>query len=1058
MAPPLASDNLMIKTEKVLHLRSCKGKSVRVVREHYLRRSVPCNSSLCQAECHNEGKLLSESATHYLMPDWKVVQDYLEILEFPELRGIVFMQTACQAIQHQKGRRHYNKLRNLLKDARHECVLFFNEFQLYSYVPREHGESLEKWQTRCIYYATVWYYNHLAGLMPVVMVTEDPAAIQKYGSETEGVFVISFKSYLENFWPDLEAVHQLYDSIVQSRKERESENQEKNRKEYSEHLPLEILEAGIKSGRYVQGVLNVNKHRSQLEAFVRTQGFTNKKSELEMDILICGTKARNRAIQGDVVAVELLPRNEWKGRVSVLCEKESEEKTAEETESEPMATGKVVGIIQRNWRDYVASFPPKEDIQSQGKNIRKILVTPWDYRIPRIRISTQQAESLQDCRIIVRIDSWDSTSLYPNGHFVKVLGRAGDLETEIAAILVENNISVSPFSEAQLREMPVNTPENPWKIDTEEQAQRVDLRNTHLVFSIDPKDCEDVDDALSVRRLVNDNLELGVHIADVTHFVKLNSNTDLEARSRATTCYLADRRYDMLPSILSADLCSLLGGADRYAVSVLWELDKTNYEVLKVWFGRTIIKSAYKMYYEAAQALLDGNLHIMDDIPELKGHEEKDKHRILNDLIWAVEKLTEIARHIRAKRALGGALELEGIELRVQLDEKKNISDLVPKQPLEVHETVAECMILANHWVAKKITEKLPHQALLRCHPPPQQEFFAELIDCAKAKGFKIDTRSNKALADSLDMAEDPDDPQVNKLLRSMATQAMSNAVYFSTGSCSEDEYYHYGLALEKYTHFTSPIRRYADIVVHRLLMAAIMKDENLEPEDSLLSNKDLAELCQHINNKNRAAQYVQKQSIELFQCMYFKDKDPSDERCIADGIIYSIRANGVLVFVPRYGIKAPAFLKNKEGLVISAKSDGSCVWKPGCLKRLRDKIISTTVDGGSVTFSLFDHITVRIFELSSQSHPDSIKLDIISNQPYNKTNTEPMHETSHSSKTDLIRDVIRSVEEAQLAQEHAKSTSVRDEDKEYCQTKGNSLYLLLEEIKELALLDVAVG
>ncbi|XP_078097275.1 DIS3-like exonuclease 1 isoform X1 [Mustelus asterias] len=1048
----------MIKTEKVLHLRSCKGKSVRVVREHYLRESVPCNSSLCQAECHNEGKLLSESATHYVIPDWKVVQDYLEILEFPELRGIVFMQTACQAVQHQKGRRQYNKLRNLLKDARHECVMFFNEFQLYSYVPREQGESVEKWQTRCIYYATVWYYNHLAGLMPVVMVTEDAEAIQKYGSETDGVFVVSFKSYLENFWPDLEAVHQLYESIVQSRKERECENQEKNGKEYLEHLAVEILEAGIKSGRYIQGVLNVNKHRSQLEAFVRMQGLTNKKSELEMDILIYGAKARNRAIQGDVVAVELLPRNEWKGRVSVLCENESEEKATEETESEPMATGRVVGIIQRNWRDYVASFPPKEDIQSQGKNTRKILVTPWDYRIPRIRISTQQAESLQDCRIIVRIDSWDSTSLYPNGHFVKVLGKAGDLETEVAAILVENSISVSPFSEAQVREMPVNTPENPWKIGAEEQGQRVDLRSTHLVFSIDPKDCEDVDDALSVRKLANENLELGVHIADVTHFVKLNSYTDLEARSRATTCYLADRRYDMLPTILSADLCSLLGGADRYAVSVMWELDKTNYEVLKVWFGRTIIKSAYKMFYEAAQALLDGDLSVMADITELKGLDEKDKHKIMNDLIWAIEKLTEIARHTRAKRALGGALELEGIELRVQLDEKKNISDLVPKQPLEVHETVAECMILANHWVAKKITENLPHQALLRRHPPPQQEFFTELVDCAKAKGFEIDTRSNKALADSLDMAEDPDDAQVNKLLRSMATQAMSNAVYFSTGSCSEDEFYHYGLALEKYTHFTSPIRRYADIVVHRLLMAAIMKDKKLEPEDSLLSNKDLTELCQHINNKNRAAQRVQKQSIELFQCMYFKDKDPSDERYTADGIIYSIRANGVLVFVPRYGIKAPAFLKNKEGLVISAQLDGSCVWKPGSLKRLRDKIISSTVNGESVTFSLFDHITVRISEHSSRSHPDSIKLDIISNQPCNTASTEPTHEASHTSKTDLVQDVIRSAEEAQLAQEHAKNTSIRIEDKEYCQTQGNSLYSLLEEIKELALLDVTVG
>uniref|UniRef100_A0A4W3K1D2 DIS3-like exonuclease 1 n=1 Tax=Callorhinchus milii TaxID=7868 RepID=A0A4W3K1D2_CALMI len=1009
----------------------------------------------CKIDYISEGKLLPEDVTHFVIPDWKVVQDYLEILEFPELRGIVFMQTACQAVQHQKGRRQYKKLRNLLKDARHDCVMFFNEFQQYSYMPREQGEPLERWYTRCIYYATVWYYNHFAGLMPVVMVTEDMEAIQKYGNETDGVFVVSFKNYLENFWPDLESIHELYESLVQSRKERESESQEKNGKEYPEHLPLEILEAGIKSGRYIQGVLNVNKHRSQLEAFVRIQGLNNKNSELQSDLLVYGTKARNRAAHGDVVAVELLPRSEWTGRVSVLCEKESEEKASEETEVEPMPTGKVIGIIQRNWRDYVVSFPPKDDVQSQGKNVRKILVTPWDYRIPKIRIATQQAESLQDYRVVVRIDSWDSTSLYPNGHFVRVLGKAGDLETEIAAILVENSISISPFSEAQLREMPVNTPENPWKMDTEEQARRVDLRKTHLIFSIDPKDCEDVDDALSVRRLANGNLELGVHIADVSHFVKLNSHADLEARSRATTCYLADRRYYMLPAILSADLCSLLGETDRYAVSVLWELDKGKYEVLKVWFGRTIIRSAYKLQYEAAQALLDRYLKVAEDIPELKGTDVKERQRKLNELTWAVEKLTEIARQLRAKRDLGGALELETIEVRVQLDEKKNIDDLVPKQPLEVHETVAECMIMANHWVAKKITESFPHQALLRRHPSPQQEFFTALVECAKAKGFKIDTRSNKALADSLDKAEDVNDPLVNRVLRSMATQAMSNALYFSTGSYSQEEFYHYGLALEKYTHFTSPIRRYADIVVHRLLMSAISKDKKLEQEEPLLSNKDLEELCQHINNRNKAAHCAQKQSVELFQCMYFKDKDPfTNDQCTADGIIYSIRANGVLVYVARYGIKGAVYLKNKEGHVISAKTDGTCEWKPGSLRRLRDKVICTTAGGGSMTFTLFEHVTVRISVISSRSHPDSIKLDIISNQPHKTQQTEPLHGTAATSKADLVQDVIRSAEEAQLAQEHARSITIRDEDREYCQTQGNSLYSLLEEIRELALLD----
>ncbi|XP_063494962.1 DIS3-like exonuclease 1 isoform X17 [Symphalangus syndactylus] len=962
---------------------------------------LPASCCRCEADIDcfaaTDGKLLSSDVTHYVIPDWKVVQDYLEILEFPELKGIIFMQTACQAVQHQRGRRQYNKLRNLLKDARHDCILFANEFQQCCYLPREGGESMEKWQTRSIYNAAVWYYHHCQDRMPIVMVTEDEEAIQQYGSETEGVFVISFK-----------------------------------------------------------GILNVNKHRAQIEAFVRLQGASSKDSDLVSDILIHGMKARNRSIHGDVVVVELLPKNEWKGRTVALCENDCDDKASGESPSEPMPTGRVVGILQKNWRDYVVTFPSKEEVQSQGKNAQKILVTPWDYRIPKIRISTQQAETLQDFRVVVRIDSWESTSVYPNGHFVRVLGRIGDLEGEIATILVENSISVIPFSEAQMCEMPVNTPENPWKVSPEEEQKRKDLRKSHLVFSIDPKGCEDVDDTLSVRTLNNGNLELGVHIADVTHFVAPNSYIDIEARTRATTYYLADRRYDMLPSVLSADLCSLLGGVDRYAVSIMWELDKASYEIKKVWYGRTIIRSAYKLFYEAAQELLDGNLSVVDDIPEFKDLDEKSRQAKLEELVWAIGKLTDIARHVRAKRDGCGALELEGVEVRVQLDDKKNIHDLIPKQPLEVHETVAECMILANHWVAKKIWESFPHQALLRQHPPPHQEFFSELRECAKAKGFFIDTRSNKTLADSLDNAKDPHDPIVNRLLRSMATQAMSNALYFSTGSCAEEEFHHYGLALDKYTHFTSPIRRYSDIVVHRLLMAAISKDKKMEIKGNLFSNKDLEELCRHINNRNRAAQHSQKQSTELFQCMYFKDKDPAtEERCISDGVIYSIRTNGVLLFIPRFGIKGAAYLKNKDGLVISCGPDSCSEWKPGSLQRFQNKITSTTTDGESVTFHLFDHVTVRISIQASRCHSDTIRLEIISNKPYKIPNTELIHQSSPLLKSELVKEVTKSVEEAQLAQE-VKVNIIQEEYQEYCQTKGTSLYTLLEEIRDLALLDVS--
>ncbi|XP_019823711.2 DIS3-like exonuclease 1 isoform X3 [Bos indicus] len=676
-----------------------------------------------------------------------------------------------------------------------------------------------------------------------------------------------------------------------------------------------------------------------------------------------------------------------------------------------------------------------------------VMTRPW--ASPRV------SPCPQDFRVVVRIDSWESTSMYPNGHFVRVLGRIGDLEGEIATILVENSISVVPFSEAQMCEMPVNTPENPWKVSSQEEREREDLRKTHLVFSIDPSGCEDVDDTLSVRALDNGNLELGVHIADVTHFVAPHSYIDIEARTRATTYYLADRRYDMLPAILSADVCSLLGGVDRYAVSVMWELDKTSYEIKKVWYGRTIIRSAYKLFYEAAQDLLDGNFSVVKDIPEFKDLDEKSRQAKLEELVWAIRKLTDIARHIRAKRDSCGALELEGVEVRIQLDEKKNIHDLIPKQPLEVHETVAECMILANHWVAKKIWESFPHQALLRRHPPPHQEFFSELRECAKAKGFFIDTRSNKALADSLDNANDPNDPIVNKLLRSMATQAMSNALYFSTGSCAEEEFHHYGLALDKYTHFTSPIRRYSDIIVHRLLMAAISKDKKMEIQENLFSNKDLEELCRHINNRNRAAQHSQKQSTELFQCMYFKDKDPeTEERCISDGVIYSIRTNGVLVFIPRFGIKGAAYLRNKDGLVVSCGPDGHSEWKPGSLQRFQNKITSTTTGGESVTFHLFDHVTVRISVQTSRCHSDTIRLEIISNKPHMTPDTELLQQSSLLLKSDLVKEVTRSVEEAQLAQEVA--VNITEDYQKYCQTKGRSLYTLLEEIRDLALLDVS--
>ncbi|XP_069572035.1 DIS3-like exonuclease 1 [Brachyistius frenatus] len=1033
----------MIKTEKILHLKSSRGRKVRVVREHYLRERVPCYSAACQADCVNDGKLLPGDLTHYVVPDAGVLVDFLEILEFRELQGIVFTQTACQAL-HSKGRRYYNRLRNLVKDPRHDCVLFHNEFQRYSYRPREKGESLEKWQTRCVYWAAVWYYNHLAGLMNVVMITQDRAAVDRFSSLSSGVFVVSVQDYLQNFWPELQAAHELLGSISQALQEKEGEDSER---EFAEHLPAEVLEAGIKSGRYITGTLNVSKHRAQSEAAVTTDGLSGKNKDLSSGVLVFGSRNRNRAVHGDAVAVELLPKTEWRGTDTALTDGPGDDKSSEDGETKPVPTGRVVGILQRNWRDYVVTFPNRDGTPSQTRNSQRILAVPWDRRIPKIRISTQQADALQDHRVVVRIDSWESTSLYPNGHSVRVLGRAGELETEVQTILTENCIHVPPFSDAQLREMPVNSPEKPWKVEAAEAARRRDLRETHLVFSIDPLGCEDVDDTLSVRSVAGGKLlELGVHIADVTHFVAEGTLTDLEARTRATTYYLADRRYDMLPAVLSADLCSLLGGVDRYAMSVMWQLDAETLAVREVWFGRTLVRSSYQLHYELAQALLDGEAAAVPEIAEL-GREEKDAK--MAQLTGALELLTHLARHLRAQRDRGGALELEGVEVRAQLDEDRNITALVPRQPLEVHETVAECMIYANHWVARKIQETFPSQALLRRHPPARQELFSQLVDTARAGGFTVETRTNKDLADSLDRAVDPEDPLVNRLLRMMATQAMSQALYFSTGAQAQDQYYHYGLALDRYTHFTSPIRRYADIVVHRLLTAAIAVEKGAGPDKALPSNKEVEEMAHHINKKNRAAQRAQNLSMGLFQCLYFKERDPeTDQRCLADAVIYSIRDNGVLVFVPEYGLKGAVYVKNKEGQVVAAAPDGSCEWQSGTVRRHPDHI-STTSAGGSATFRLFDHITVRISVRSTHSHGDCLNLEVVSDRPHRGAGPR---EPRPQGRGQLVQEVVRLAEEAQ--EKAAQLPKLSKEEREFRQSRTPNLYSLLEEVREEALMD----
>ena len=1027
------------------------GKVMAVVREQYLRTDISCQSSLCFEEsCRRADRLLPSKVTHYLVPYVDVVGHYLDILELEDFSGMIFFQTVVNVIRYAQGGL-YRRLNKIIKDPNKASIFFPNEFSQSTALLREDGESVGSWRARLIHQAAVWYYEHLGGQKPIVIVTEDEFMLKAHENSRLEVFVVKLSDYLARFWPTLTSAKEMYESMRAVHAELKLTDDVVSLKKdtgYEDHWKPDAVEAGLKAGKLIQGTIFVNKYHSKNEATVinRSNG---------EEILIAGNVARNRAVHGDLVAVQLLPKSEWKSKLNKLAktEKSNDEEEAEEKwerRADVCPTGKVVAVVTRKWKAYAASFS-----RGSSGGQQRIVVCPYDRRIPKIRIVTSQAASFVGKRIVVRIDNWPANSQYPNGHFVRMLGGIGDLEAELDAILIEHDIAdcTGPFSQGIQSEMPAVDGE--WKPDANQVEKRRDLRRSHVVMSIDPKGCTDVDDTLSVKILANGNVELGVHIADVTHFVRQNSLTDLEAKRRATTVYLADRRFDMLPDILSSNLCSLLGGVDRYAVSVIWELDGTTYKVLRVWYGRTLVNSSYKMTYEAAQTVIDGAKTPQDlkyDIPEWSLVPDEDLAPKYKALRANLLLLTKVAKKIQDNRESDGALKLEsGSEVQFEFD-RSTIENIKPKEHLAVHETVAECMIFANHWVARKISKSFPHEALLRRHPAPKNDAFTELKSTASSRGWDIDVWSNKLLAESLDRCVDAKDPNVNLLLRSLATQAMEQAIYFSTGSQPSHKWEHYGLALKHYTHFTSPIRRYADVIVHRLLLAALenqdwWSDQDAKSQERRLNNAELSELSEHVNERNKAAQLAQRQSQLLFQTLYFKDRPPDDPKCIVEAVVFGIRQNGFIVYVPCYALKGPVYLQQHQDVLYLHKKHGP-MWKPGKIVAESHQIHVEPEDGKRTqTYKLFDHVTVTIQLKGSDEHAKSLSFLLLA-----------FRTSAHNSEVKLEKAEINFLREIKLQNQQQvmdvddESTTKVDDDggPNKKKRKQVSLYRFFQDMKKM--------
>lgn len=947
------------------HRKTARGKVRAVVRETYQRDDVPCGCIACEAcasfvEHGTPPPILDQHGTqntytrkkHYVVVDTNVILHQMDVLESPVFTNVIIMQTVANEVRNH-SMPLYNRLRTLLMDPDRRFWLFYNDFHQDTNVVRFADESPNDRNDRAIRQAAAYYTAHLrTHALPghadtTVIVSEDVENVHK--ACVEGLEACSVREYITGF----QNAEQLSDLL--SARTVDENRAPRGSRVFDEYWPTTQLEAGYKAGTLHKGFFNANAYNF-LEGAVRSEA-------LSKPILLQGREAMNRAVDGDVVYVALLPQSEWKGASDAVLEAESAQRNddardsdnededvgleaqPESSDGDTQPTGRVVGIARRNWRSYVAHIDASSVNERALATLgpQTLFASPVDRKIPRIKIRTRQAQALLGCKILVTMDEWKSTSRYPEGHFVRSLGAIESKEAEQESLLLEFDVPYRPFSKSILACLPSEG--DHWTVPPkgEQDARslaiwrdRVDMRAENIC-SIDPPGCQDIDDALHAKRLPNGNIEAGVHIADVSFFVRPDTPMDAEAASRGTTVYLVDRRIDMLPHLLGTNLCSLRPFVERLAFSTVWELTPSA-EVVNVRFFKSVIASKAAFTYEEAQNRKD-DLSLNDAITE--------SIRLLNDM----------AIKLRRGRMEAGALNLASPEVRIHLDSAESSApiDVEQKEMRETNSLVEEFMLLANTSVARRIYEAYPTTGVLRRHAPPPADNFETLQDILKKRrGMDLDVSSSGALAASLVRCADTRDPAFNTLVRILATRCMLSAEYFCTGSVPRNSFGHYGLAMDMYTHFTSPIRRYADVLAHRQLAAAIQ----YEPLPSNLYSKHYVDqVLDNVNKRHRLAQMAGRASVEFFVGLAISAKNAEQgvdatkvgqERLLrADAYVVRTFRNGLAVFVNKYGL---------EGVITFP---GECQCDPDEYQVTIPASLSQL--GRDVTLGIFDRCTVEI-------------------------------------------------------------------------------------------------
>ncbi|HPJ60272.1 MAG TPA: ribonuclease R [Bacteroidales bacterium] len=525
--------------------------------------------------------------------------------------------------------------------------------------------------------------------------------------------------------------------------------------------------------------------------------------ELEDDIFISANNLRT-ALHGDKVKVRLYAKR--KGA---------------------RPEGEVVEILER-WRTTfvgtVEVMPNFAFLVPDNRNM------PFDLFIPTSKLNG----ALQGQKAVAKVIDWNSKSKNPVAEIINILGDPGLHETEMHAILAEFELPAHFTEEVEKDAAGISA-----EITEADIKSRRDFRNTPT-FTIDPSDARDFDDALSLRKLENGNLEVGVHIADVTHYVKPGLLTEEEARQRATSIYLVDRVVPMLPERLSNHICSLNPGEDKLTYAAVFEMNEKA-EVLNEWFGRTIINSDRRFSYNEAQEIIDSG-------------EGEMKEQIL--------VLHAMAQKLRTRRFSAGAFYFEKIEVQFDLDESGKPLGIKFRDMGTANQLIEEFMLLANRRVAEFVGKKLKGKTFVyRVHDEPDSEKINNFSHFITRFGYKLQADDKIALPKAMNkLLNSVVGKKEQNIIETLALRSMARAVY------STDNIGHYGLAFKHYTHFTSPIRRYPDMMVHRLLTSYLAGEEP--------ANKELTEkLCEHSSKMERLAAEAERASVKYKQVEYMSDK-----------------------------------------------------------------------------------------------------------------------------------------------------------------------------------------